>query len=131
MPFGGERISLGSMSWELSDDHETFRKVVRDFAEGEIAPHADRWDREHHFPVEVVRAMGDLGLFGLVFPEQWGGAGMRVLCGARVFSERLIFCWSVPWNAPSERSDKNPGSIPCMKTTTEVKEGRGNCWLRR
>lgn len=63
------------MAWELTDEHEAFRAVVRDFAEKEIAPHASRWDEEHHFPVEIVRAMGDLGLFGLVFPEQWGGAG--------------------------------------------------------
>jgi alkylation response protein AidB-like acyl-CoA dehydrogenase len=62
-------------SWALSDEHEAFRKVVRDFAEGELAPHVDRWDREHHFPVEAVQAMGELGLFGLVFPEQWGGSG--------------------------------------------------------
>jgi butyryl-CoA dehydrogenase len=61
--------------FELSSDHETFRKVVRDFAEREVAPHVAAWDREHHFPVDVVRAMGDLGLFGLVVPEQYGGAG--------------------------------------------------------
>jgi alkylation response protein AidB-like acyl-CoA dehydrogenase len=62
-------------SWELSDEHEMFRKVVRDFAQSEIAPHAAQWDRDHHFPVDVARAMGDLGLFGLVFPERWGGSG--------------------------------------------------------
>ncbi len=61
--------------WELSEEHEAFRRVVRDFAESEIAPHAARWDRERHFPVEVVHAMGDLGLFGLVFPDEWGGSG--------------------------------------------------------
>ncbi len=62
------------MSWQLSDEHEAFRKVVRDFAEAEVAPHADRWDREEHFPVELVHQMGELGLFGLVFPERWGGS---------------------------------------------------------
>ncbi len=62
------------MSFELSADHEVFRKVVRDFAEAEIAPHAARWDREHHFPVDVVQAMGELGLFGIVAPEEYGGA---------------------------------------------------------
>lgn len=62
------------MDFELSDVHEAFRKVVREFAEQEIAPHAEQWDREHHFPVDVVRKMGDLGLFGLVFPEEYGGA---------------------------------------------------------
>lgn len=62
-------------AWGLSDEHEAFRRVVRDFAEREVAPHAERWDREHQFPVELVGAMGELGLFGLVFPEEWGGAG--------------------------------------------------------
>ena len=47
---------------------------MRAFAEAEIAPHAARWDREHHFPVEVVKAMGDFGLFGLTAPEEYGGA---------------------------------------------------------
>jgi len=63
------------MSWELSDEHEMLRAMVREFAEGEIAPHAARWDADHHFPVDVVLKMGELGLFGIVFPEQYGGAG--------------------------------------------------------
>lgn len=63
------------MSWELSDEHEAFRTVVADFAAQRIAPHAADWDRDHHFPVDVVREMGELGLFGLVFPERWGGGG--------------------------------------------------------
>jgi short/branched chain acyl-CoA dehydrogenase len=62
------------MSFDLSEDHEQFRRTVRDFAEKEIAPHAAEWDREHHFPVDVVHKMGDLGLFGLTAPEQYGGA---------------------------------------------------------
>jgi butyryl-CoA dehydrogenase len=62
------------MSWELSDEHEMLRHTVREFAEAEIAPHAAQWDREHHFPVDVVRAMGELGLFGIVFPVEYGGA---------------------------------------------------------
>ena len=61
------------MDFDLSPEHDAFRKVVRDFAESEIAPHAARWDEEHIFPVDVVVAMGDLGLFGLVFPAEWGG----------------------------------------------------------
>jgi short/branched chain acyl-CoA dehydrogenase len=63
------------MTVELSEDHESFRKVVRDFAETEVAPHADRWDREHHFPVDVVRQMGELGFFGITAPVEYGGAG--------------------------------------------------------
>jgi short-chain 2-methylacyl-CoA dehydrogenase len=63
------------MSWELSEEHEALRRVVRDFAEKEIGPHAARWDEEHVFPVDVVHQMGELGLFGIVFPERWGGSG--------------------------------------------------------
>jgi short-chain 2-methylacyl-CoA dehydrogenase len=72
------------MDFDLSEEHESFRKVVRDFAEHEIAPHAERWDREHCFPVEVVQAMGELGLFGLPFPVEYGGSGadFTTLCVA-------------------------------------------------
>ncbi len=63
------------MSYELSAEHEAFRRSVRDFAEAEIAPHAAQWDRDHHFPVDVVGKMGELGLMGLTAPEEFGGAG--------------------------------------------------------
>jgi short-chain 2-methylacyl-CoA dehydrogenase len=63
------------MDFELSGEHEDFRKVVREFAAAEIAPHAARWDKEHVFPVDTVRQMGELGLFGLTSPEEYGGAG--------------------------------------------------------
>jgi butyryl-CoA dehydrogenase len=63
------------MSYELSPEHEAFRRSVREFAQGEIAPQAARWDKEHHFPTDVVNRMGKFGLFGLTSPEEYGGAG--------------------------------------------------------
>ncbi len=63
------------MTFALSPEHEDFRRTVRDFAEREVAPYCASWDREHRFPVEVVEKMGDLGLFGLTAPEEYGGAG--------------------------------------------------------
>ena len=63
------------MSYELSREHEEFRRSVREFAEAEIAPYAAQWDRDHHFPVDVVQKMGKLGLMGLTAPEEYGGAG--------------------------------------------------------
>ncbi|MBA3266541.1 MAG: acyl-CoA dehydrogenase family protein [Nocardioidaceae bacterium] len=63
------------MSFVLPPEHEAFRGSVREFAEAEIAPYAAEWDRLHHFPVDVVRKMGALGLFGLTAPEEYGGAG--------------------------------------------------------
>ena len=72
------------MHFDLSPEQEAFRQVVRDFAEAEIAPHAEEWDRAHSFPLEAVRAMGELGLFGLPFPEEHGGSGadLTTLCVA-------------------------------------------------
>src|SRR6476469_3242053 len=61
--------------FELSQDHEDFRMVVRDFAEKEVAPHIAKWDAAAYFPADLVPKMGDLGLFGLVVPEEYGGAG--------------------------------------------------------
>jgi len=62
-------------TFALSREHEEFRRTVREFAEAEIGPHAAQWDRDHHFPVDVVHKMGALGLFGLTSPEEYGGAG--------------------------------------------------------
>ncbi|NNG40144.1 acyl-CoA dehydrogenase [Flexivirga sp. ID2601S] len=62
--------------FELSKEHEEFRQLVRDFAEREVAPHVAQWDKEHHFPTDLVPKMGELGLFGLVVPEEYGGAGL-------------------------------------------------------
>ena len=64
------------MNFELSPEHEQFRRTVRDFADKEVAPHAAQWDREHHFPVDLVAKLGDLGLFGLTAPEEYGGSGL-------------------------------------------------------
>jgi butyryl-CoA dehydrogenase len=67
---------------ELTEEQEAFRKVVADFAANEVAPHAEAWDRDHTFPLDTVLAMGELGLFGLPFPEAYGGGGadLTTLC---------------------------------------------------
>ena len=67
---------MSTMGFELSREHEEFRRTVRDFAESEIAPYAAQWDRDHHFPTDVVQRMGKLGLMGLTAPEEFGGAGL-------------------------------------------------------
>jgi len=67
---------MSATSFELSREHEEFRRTVRDFAEDEIAPYAAQWDREHYFPADVVQRMGKLGLMGLTSPEEYGGAGL-------------------------------------------------------
>jgi short/branched chain acyl-CoA dehydrogenase len=62
------------MTFALSSEHETFRRSVREFAEAEVAPHVATWDKDHFFPVDLIKKMGDLGLFGLTAPEEFGGA---------------------------------------------------------
>ncbi|MFZ9705520.1 MAG: acyl-CoA dehydrogenase family protein [Ilumatobacteraceae bacterium] len=59
----------------LSEEHEEFRRIMRDFAAKEVAPHAAQWDAQQCFPLDVVEKMAELGLFGLPFPERWGGSG--------------------------------------------------------
>jgi short-chain 2-methylacyl-CoA dehydrogenase len=62
-------------SFSLSAEHEDFRGVVADFAARDLAPHVERWNAAHSAPLEAIKLMGDLGLFGLGGPEEYGGAG--------------------------------------------------------
>src|ERR671916_3064168 len=64
-----------SNSFALSAEHEDFRAVVADFAARDLAPHVERWNAAHEMPLEALKLMGDLGLFGLSGPEEYGGAG--------------------------------------------------------
>jgi short/branched chain acyl-CoA dehydrogenase len=68
-------VSGGLMDFDFTDEHNALRSMVREFADDRIAPYAEQWDTEHYFPTEVVREMGDLGLFGITADEAWGGAG--------------------------------------------------------
>jgi butyryl-CoA dehydrogenase len=63
------------MNFQLSDEHEALRKTVEEFAREVVAPQAERLDREEEFPYDIVRQMGEMGLFGLPFPEEYGGMG--------------------------------------------------------
>jgi alkylation response protein AidB-like acyl-CoA dehydrogenase len=63
------------MNFELTKEQQMIKEMVREFAEKEIAPNAAKWDKEAYFPVEVFKKMGELGLLGIPFPEEYGGAG--------------------------------------------------------
>jgi alkylation response protein AidB-like acyl-CoA dehydrogenase len=67
------------MDFRLTDEQQLLRQTVREFAEREIRPHVRRWDEAQHFPVELVPALAELGLMGIQFPEEWGGAGMSAI----------------------------------------------------
>jgi short/branched chain acyl-CoA dehydrogenase len=63
------------MNFDLTDEQRLIQQTVRDFAQSEVAPRAEEMDRTHQFPYDLVATMADLGLMGLPYPEQYGGAG--------------------------------------------------------
>lgn len=77
----------GEMDFSLSDELLAMREMARNFAEKEIVPYADKWDEEHYFPREVIRKMGDLGFFGCIIPEEYGGTNMGFLAMAILTEE--------------------------------------------
>lgn len=67
------------MDFSLHEEHEHLRSMVREFAEKKIKPVAQKLDEEEAFSYELTKQMGELGLFGVYLPEQYGGAGMDYL----------------------------------------------------
>ncbi len=67
------------MDFRLSEEQDLLRRSVREFAETEMRPHVREWDQDQHFPIELMPKLAALGLLGIQFPEQYGGAGMTAL----------------------------------------------------
>jgi alkylation response protein AidB-like acyl-CoA dehydrogenase len=67
------------MDFSLTNEQEQLRRSVREFAEGEVRPHVMEWDEASHFPLEIMPKLGDMGLLGVIFPEEYGGAGLGYL----------------------------------------------------
>ncbi len=64
------------MDFSFTSEQQQLRKSIREFAEGEIAPHVMEWDEVSHFPIEIMPKLAEMGLLGIIFPEQYGGAGL-------------------------------------------------------
>jgi len=75
------------MDFTLPDHVEALRQEVRKFAEKEIRPHVMEWDEAKTFPLEVMKQLGEMGMMGIIFPEEYGGAGMGYLEYAVVVEE--------------------------------------------
>ena len=67
------------MDFSLTDEQALLRKSVREFAETEMRPHVMEWDEAQHFPKELMPKLAELGLMGIQFPDQYGGAGMSAV----------------------------------------------------
>jgi short-chain 2-methylacyl-CoA dehydrogenase len=75
------------LDFELSDEQRLLRETVRDFARAEVAPVAEELDRTKAFPYEIVAKLGELGLMGIPFPEEYGGGGGDTLSYALCVEE--------------------------------------------
>jgi alkylation response protein AidB-like acyl-CoA dehydrogenase len=64
------------VDFNFTPEQELFRKTLRQFAEEEIRPHLREWDEEQKFPRDVVRQLGEMGIMGMIFPEEYGGSGL-------------------------------------------------------
>ncbi|MBZ5540757.1 MAG: acyl-CoA dehydrogenase [Acidobacteriia bacterium] len=64
------------MDFTFTEEQQQLRRSVREFAEGEIAPHVMEWDEASRFPHEIIPKLAEMGLLGIIFPEQYGGAGL-------------------------------------------------------
>ncbi len=80
------------MNFELTEEQRAFTQAARDFAEHELAPHAARWDAEHHFPVDVIRRAAALGFCGIYADSDCGGLGLSRLDAALIFEQLSQGC---------------------------------------
>ena len=108
---------------ELSEEQRALRAAVREFADAEIAPHAAEWDRSSTFPLDAVRKLGELGVMGLPFPEQYGGVGAGTLSFAVALEELARVDSSV---AITVAASVSLGGAPILNFGTEPQKQR---WL--
>ena len=76
-----------AVNFDLSDEQQNIRRLVRDFAVNEVKPVAEELDRTKSFPYEIVRKLGELGLMGIPYPEEYGGGGADTLSYAIAIEE--------------------------------------------
>lgn len=112
------------MDFTLAPEDQALADLCRDFAEGEIAPHAARWSVEERCPTEVLKHMGDLDLMGLLVPEEYGGAGVSTVAFVAAMQEigRADQSLASAWQA-----HLTIGSLPLLQFGDEEQKQR---WLR-
>ncbi|MBD0735109.1 acyl-CoA dehydrogenase family protein [Streptomyces sp. CBMA29] len=111
------------MDFDLPEETRALQDMVRDFAAKEITPHAARWSQDEHFPTPVFTKLGELGLMGMLVPEEYGGAGSDTVSYVAVMEELGAADQSVAssWNAHSTIA-----SLPLLAYGSEEQKKR---WL--
>ncbi len=92
------------MNFELNEEQRQIKFSVREFAESEIRPNVMEWDESQHFPVELRPKLAELGLMGVLFPEDYGGAGMGYVEYATIIEELGRVCGSVALSVAAHNS---------------------------
>lgn len=92
------------MNFELSDEQRQIKNSIREFAESEIRPFVMEWDESQHFPSELRPKLAELGLLGIIFPEEYGGAGMGYVEYVTIIEELGRVCGSVGLSVAAHNS---------------------------
>src|SRR3954463_8156150 len=111
------------MRFDLTEEQQQIRRLVRDFADGEVRPVAEELDREKRFPYEIVAKLGELGLMGMPYPEEYGGAGTDTLSYAIAVEELTRADSSV---AITMAAHTSLGTMPILNFGTEEQKQQ---WL--
>ena len=80
-------LTEASMNFDLTEEQLEMRRMLREFAENEIKPYAAEWDEKATFPEEVIKKLGELGFLGVIFPQEYGGAGLSYVDYVTVVEE--------------------------------------------
>ncbi|HEU5161533.1 MAG TPA: acyl-CoA dehydrogenase [Thermoanaerobaculia bacterium] len=92
------------MDFRLSDEQQQIRQMVREFADAEMRPHVMEWDEKQTFPKDVVKKLGELGMLGIIFPEEYGGAGLSYVDYVNVIEELGVVDSSVALTVAAHNS---------------------------
>lgn len=92
------------MNFESNENQRMIAQMVRDFAEKEVLPNRNKWDEEEHFPVDVMKKMGELGLLGVFVPEEYGGSGFGYFEYATALMELGKVCGGVGLSVAAHNS---------------------------
>ena len=92
------------MNFSFTEDHNMIAQMVKDFTEKEIRPNVGKWDEEQHFPKELFKKAGELGLMGVLVPEEFGGAGLGYFEYIAVIAEISKVCGSIGLSVAAHNS---------------------------
>lgn len=92
------------MNFDINENQKMIAQMVRDFAEKEIRPYLNEWDRDETFPVETMKKMGELGLLGIYIPEEYGGSGFGYFEYATALMELGKVCGGVGLSVAAHNS---------------------------